>query len=56
MAQGITHSTLARLPNTLLGLPSFLSFSKRTLHTPHMGGCQNYGPFLGPYNTTAPSI
>ena len=22
----------------------------------HMGGCQNYGPFLGPYYDTAPSI
>ena len=21
-----------------------------------MGGCQNYGPFLGPYYSTAPSI
>ena len=23
---------------------------------PYMGGCQNYGPFLGPYYTTAPNI
>ena len=22
----------------------------------HMGGCQNYGPFLGPYYSTAPNI
>ena len=22
----------------------------------HMGGCQNYGPFLGPYYNTAPYI
>ena len=22
----------------------------------HMGGCQNYGPFLGPYYNTAPTI
>ena len=22
----------------------------------HMGGCQNYGPFLGPYYNTAPNI
>ena len=22
----------------------------------HMGGCQNYGPFLGPYCNTAPNI
>ena len=22
----------------------------------NMGGCQNYGPFLGPYYNTAPSI
>ena len=22
----------------------------------YMGGCQNYGPFLGPYYNTAPSI
>ena len=22
----------------------------------HMGGCQNYGPFLGPYYKTAPII
>ena len=22
----------------------------------HMGGCQNYGPFLGPYYNTAPII
>ena len=21
-----------------------------------MGGCQNYGPFLDPYNNTAPNI
>ena len=21
-----------------------------------MGGCQNYGPFLGPYSNTAPNI
>ena len=21
-----------------------------------MGGCQNYGPFLGPYYSTAPNI
>ena len=24
--------------------------------TPHMGGCQNYGPLLGPYYNTAPII
>ena len=22
----------------------------------HMRGCQNYGPFLGPYYSTAPNI
>ena len=22
----------------------------------YMGGCQNYGPFLGPYYNTAPDI
>ena len=22
----------------------------------YMGGCQNYGPFLGPYYNTAPTI
>ena len=22
----------------------------------HMGGCQKYGPFLGPYYNTAPNI
>ena len=22
----------------------------------YMGGCQNYGPFLGPYYNTAPNI
>ena len=22
----------------------------------NMGGCQNYGPILGPYNNTAPNI
>ena len=22
----------------------------------YMGGCQNYGPFLGPYYSTAPNI
>ena len=22
----------------------------------HLGGCQNYGPFLGPYYNTAPII
>ena len=22
----------------------------------HVGGCQNYGPFLGPYYNTAPNI
>ena len=22
----------------------------------YVGGCQNYGPFLGPYYSTAPSI
>ena len=22
----------------------------------HLGGCQNYGPFLGPYYSTAPNI
>ena len=22
----------------------------------HVGGCQNYGPFLGPYHNTAPNI
>ena len=22
----------------------------------HMGGCQNYGPFLDPYYSTAPNI
>ena len=22
----------------------------------HMGGCQNYGPFLSPYYNTAPNI
>ena len=22
----------------------------------HVGGCQNYGPFLGPYYNTAPII
>ena len=25
------------------------------LHDPHMGGCQDDGPFLGPYDNTAPS-
>ena len=24
--------------------------------TGYMGGCQNYGPFLGPYYNTAPNI
>ena len=24
--------------------------------TCHMGGCQNYGPFLDPYYNTAPNI
>ena len=22
----------------------------------YVGGCQNYGPFLGPYSSTAPNI
>ena len=26
------------------------------LKSQHMGGCQNYGPFLGPYYNTAPII
>ena len=24
--------------------------------TSHMGGCQNYGPFLGPYYNTGPNL
>ena len=24
--------------------------------TTHVGGCQNYGPFLGPYYNAAPNI
>ena len=40
----------------------FLLFSPWLLESPvnllvfiHMGGCQNYGPFLGPYYITAPN-
>ena len=25
-------------------------------HITHVGGCQDYGPFLDPYYTTAPNI
>ena len=29
---------------------------RKDLFQRHMGGCQNYGPFLGPYYNTAPNI
>ena len=29
---------------------------KLRAHYSHMGGCQNYGPFLDPYYNTAPNI
>ena len=38
----------------LLGVPrSLLPFSLGYMHA---GGCQNYGPFLGPHYNTAPMI
>ena len=41
-----------------LGLLSFFCSSPAPLGLLkiHMGGCQNYGPFLDPYYNTAPSI
>ena len=30
--------------------------SSRYVIEMHMGGCQNYGPFLDPYYNTAPNI
>ena len=39
------------LPLTAEVLDVYVSF--RALH---MGGCQNYGPLLGPYYNTAPTI
>ena len=40
----------------------FVAFDQFTFNTAsflpchsHMGGCQNYGPFLGPYYNTAPN-
>ena len=33
-------------------IPKHISKHKKT----HMGGCQNYGPFLDPYYNTAPNI
>ena len=42
-----------------LGGPDFLDAHTNGMLTleimaKHMGGCQNYGPFLGPYYNTAP--
>ena len=38
-------------------LPAYASQNCPALDpNPHMGGCQNYGPFLGPYYNTAPII
>ena len=28
---------------------------KASTDSTYMGGCQNYGPFLGPYHNTAPT-
>ena len=33
-----------------------VSVQSRTVNLYHMGSCQNYGPFLGPYYNTAPII
>ena len=35
---------------------SWASFGLAAGSESHMGGCQNYGPFLGPYYDTAPII
>ena len=33
-----------------------VSYSRAACLASHMGGCQNYGPFFGPYYNTAPNI
>ena len=38
---------LGGLKDSRIGFPKIVSY---------MGGCQNYGPFLGPYYNTAPII
>ena len=43
---GKTDLAIATKPQTATG----------ALQEPNMGGCQNYGPFLDPDNTTAPNI
>ena len=43
------------MPFSGLGLRPGTSFLGVTVQDP-MGGCQNYGPFLGPYYNTAPII
>ena len=44
----MTAESRSGLPRAAAGIASkFLG---------HMGGCQNYGPFLGPYYNTAPII
>ena len=36
--------------------PTAAVLSRMPSEAEHMGGCQNYGPFLGPYYNTAPII
>ena len=38
-------------------VPLYVSMYLCTFNIPtHVGGCQNYGPFWGPYYNTAPII
>ena len=46
----LVDMTVARRPQT------DIFTGQVTGTTLHMGGCQNYGPFLGPYCNTAPNI
>ena len=48
------------MPSDVNVTPSPTPEHKRQAHNhsscEYMGGCQNYGPFLGPYYSTAPII
>ena len=51
----------SQTPEPEVGLLMTIAFMRTLFHyaghyIAHMGGCQNYGPFWGPYYNTAPNI
>ena len=53
------YMSYVRMHRSILHIyvPLYVSMYLCTFNIPtHVGGCQNYGPFLGPYYNTAPII